>query len=145
GRPYWGGGWGAPAGRVFHPGRPPEFHHRHIEANAQMMPAGAWLRPAYYGAPRERDEAIAAEVAAAHGKAGMIDASTLGKIEIRGPDAAEFLNQLYVTAHLKQSVGRARYGLMTDAAGTITDDGVVCRLSESHFFVTATTTGVEAV
>jgi sarcosine oxidase subunit alpha len=143
--PYSGESFGVLAGRSFDPVRRTAMHHRHIEANAQMMPAGAWLRPAYYGAPRERDEAIAAEVAAVHGKAGMIDVSTLGKIEIRGPDAAEFLNQLYVTAHLKQPVGRARYGLMTDAAGTITDDGVVCRLNEWHFFVTATTTGVEAV
>src|SRR5262249_61378247 len=119
GPPYSGESWAGPGGRSLARGPPPAIHPRHIEANAQMMPAGPWLRPAYYGAPRERDEAIAAEVAAVHGKAGMIDVSTLGKIEIRGPDAAEFLNQLYVTAHLKQSVGRARYGLMTDAAGTI--------------------------
>ena len=80
-----------------------------------------------------------------HASAGLIDVSTLGKIDVRGPDAAEFLNRMYFTAHLKQPTGRARYAVMTDATGAIVDDGVICRLSDNHFFVTATTSGVEAV
>jgi len=78
-------------------------------------------------------------------RAGLIDVTTLGKIEVRGPDAAELLNRLYFTAHLKQPASRARYAVMTDATGAITDDGIICRLSDRHFFVTATTSGVDAV
>jgi sarcosine oxidase, subunit alpha len=143
--PYSGESFGVLAGRGFDPVRRTAMHHRHLEAGAQMMPAGTWLRPAYYGAKGSAAEAIAAEVAAVHSKSGLIDLSTLGKIEVRGPDAAEFLNRIYFTPHLKQPIGHARYALMTDLAGTITDDGVICRLAETHFFVTATTSGVEAV
>jgi sarcosine oxidase subunit alpha len=143
--PYSGESFGVLAGRSFEPVRRTPMHHRHLEAGAQMMVAGAWLRPAYYGAATEAEEAIVKEVGAVRSTAGLIDVSTLGKIEIRGPDAAEFLNRLYFTSHLKQPVNRARYGVMTDATGAITDDGVVCRLADQHFFVTATTSGVEAV
>jgi sarcosine oxidase subunit alpha len=143
--PYSGESFGVLAGRGFDPVRRTAMHHRHLEAGARMMPAGAWLRPAYYGARDNAEEAIAAEVAAVHSKSGLIDVSTLGKIEVRGPEAAEFLNRIYFTPHLQQPIGRARYAAMTDLAGTIMDDGVICRLAATHFFVTATTTGVEAV
>ena len=143
--PYSGESFGVLAGRSFNPVRRSAMHHRHLEAGAQMMTAGAWMRPAYYGDKRKAQSIIASEVATVRSTAGLIDVSTLGKIEIRGPAAAEFLDRLYFTGHLKQSVGRVRYGLMTDATGTITDDGVICRLAEAHFFVTATTSGVEAV
>ena len=143
--PFSGESFGVLAGRSFDPARRSAMHHRHVEAGAQMMPAAAWLRPAYYGTKDHAAEAIAAEVAAVHAKAGLIDVSTLGKIEVRGPDAAEFLNRMYFTSHLKQPVGRARYALMTDMTGAVIDDGVICRLAEAHFFVTATTSGVEAV
>jgi sarcosine oxidase subunit alpha len=69
----------------------------------------------------------------------------LGGLEVRGPDAAEFLNRMYTFAYLKQPVGRARYVLMTDDAGVIVDDGVACRLADDHFYVTATTSGVDGV
>src|SRR4029079_2141601 len=101
-----------------------------LEAGAQMMVAGAWLRPAYYGRPESAETAIAREVATVRGNTGMIDVSTLGKLEIRGPDAAAFLNRIYVTGHLKQPVGRARYCLATDITGVVSDDGIVCRLAE---------------
>jgi sarcosine oxidase subunit alpha len=76
---------------------------------------------------------------------GLIDVSTLGKIEVRGPDAAEFLNRIYFTPHLKQPLHRGRYALMTDATGAVIDDGVICRLADAHFYVTATSSGVEGV
>ncbi|MGQ0658521.1 MAG: aminomethyltransferase family protein, partial [Chromatiales bacterium] len=76
---------------------------------------------------------------------GLIDVSTLGKLEIRGPDAAELLNRIYTFAYVKQPVGRSRYVLMTDSTGAIADDGVACRMGEQHFYVTATTGGVDAV
>ena len=143
--PYSGESFGVLAGRSFDPVRRTAMHHRHLDLGAQMMPAGAWMRPAYYGSKENSAEAIAREVAAVRSNAGLIDVSTLGKIEFRGPDAAEFLNRMYFTSHLKQPVGRARYAVMTDATGAISDDGVICRLADTHFFVTATTSAVEAV
>ena len=143
--PYCGESFGVLAGRSFDPIRRTPMHHRHIEAGAQMMVTGAWLRPAYYGEARGAQNAIAAEVASVRSGVGLIDVSTLGKIEVRGPDAAEFLNRIYFTPHLKQPFDRGRYGLMTDATGAIIDDGVICRLSNAHFYVTATTSGVEGV
>ncbi len=143
--PYSGESFGVLAGRDSEPVRHTAMHHRHIEAGAQMIPTALWLRPGYYAQPAYAEAAIAAEAEAVRTKAGLIDVSTLGKIEIRGPDAAEFLNRLYFTGHLKQPKDRARYALMTDLTGTIIDDGVVCRLDDQHFFVTATSSGVEAV
>ena len=75
----------------------------------------------------------------------MIDVSTLGGIEVCGPDAAEFLERIYTFAYKKQEVGRSRYVLMTDESGVIADDGVACRFHQNHFYVTATTSGVDAV
>jgi sarcosine oxidase subunit alpha len=110
-----------------------------------MMPAGLWLRPAYYGAKNDRDDCIAREARAVRSNVGIIDVSTLGKLEIRGADAAEFLERVYTFRYAKQPVGRLRYVLMTDSAGAIIDDGVACRINEQHFYVTATTGGVDGV
>jgi sarcosine oxidase subunit alpha len=133
------------AGRVFDPERRTAMHHRHLELGAQMMPAGLWWRPAYYGAKSTRDQAIRDEVHAVRNNVGLIDVSTLGGLDVRGPDAAEFLNRMYTFAYAKQPVGRCRYVLMTDNAGVITDDGVAVRFHDEHFYVTATTSGVDAV
>jgi len=131
------------AGRSFYPALRTNIHHRHIEAGAQMLQAGAWYRPAYYGDDPER--AIREEVLQVRQSVGLIDVSTLGGIEVRGPDAAEFLNRVYTFAYMKQAPGTVRYALMTNEAGVVIDDGVVCRLGPQHFYVTATTGGVEAV
>ncbi len=136
---------GVLAGRSFYPVRTTAMHTRHLEAGAQMMVAGPWLRPAYYGPPEARAQAIREEVMNVRNNVGLIDVSTLGGLDIRGPDAAEFLNRVYTFAYLKQQVGRARYVLMTNEAGTIADDGVACRFHDHYFYVTATTGGVEAV
>ena len=133
------------AGRVFEPVRYTAMHHRHIEAGAKMMPAGLWLRPEYYGKAADRERLIQEEARNVRENVGLIDVSTLGGLDIRGPDAAEFLNRMYTFAYLKQPVGRSRYVLMTDLAGVIVDDGVACRMSDEHFYVTATTSGVDAV
>src|SRR5690606_30625827 len=127
------------------PERHTAMHHRHLELGAQMMPAGLWYRPAFYGRPEEREQAIRAEVVNVRNNVGLIDVSTLGGLVIRGPDAAEFLNRLYTFSYVKQPVGRSRYVLMTDQAGAIVDDGVACRFHEQHFYVTATTSGADAV
>ena len=133
------------AGRSFQPLRRTAIHHRHLELGAQMMPAGNWLRPAYYGDPALRAQLIEQEALAIRNKVGLIDVSTLGKLEVRGPDAAEFMNRMYTFAYLKQPVGRLRYVLMTDETGVITDDGIAARFGDDHFYVSTTTGGSDAV
>ncbi|MDE0174538.1 MAG: 2Fe-2S iron-sulfur cluster-binding protein [Defluviicoccus sp.] len=136
---------GVLAGRSFEPVRLTPMHRRHVEAGARTLVAGDWLRPAFYGPETERDRLIEEEAAHVRAAVGLIDVSTLGGIEIRGPDAAAFLERMYTFAYRRQPVGRLRYVLMCDAAGTIVDDGVACRLGEEHFYVTATTGGADRV
>ena len=143
--PYIPEKFGHLAGRVFEPERHTAMHNRHIEAGAKMMVAGLWYRPAFYGPSENREQAIREEVTNVRQNVGLIDVSTLGGLDIRGPDAAEFLNRLYTFAYAKQPVGRSRYVLMTEQAGAIIDDGVACRFHDEHFYVTATTGGVDAV
>ncbi|SUD79058.1 2Fe-2S iron-sulfur cluster-binding protein [Pseudomonas putida] len=133
------------AGRAFDPYRQTPMHRRHLEAGAKMMPAGIWQRPAYYGKPSERDKCMQAEALHVRRKVGIIDVSTLGGLDVRGPDAAELLNRMYTFAFLKQPVGRSRYALMTNEHGVVIDDGVCARFAENHFYVTATTSGVERI
>ena len=135
------------AGRSFYPARRSSIHYLHLEAGAIMLQAGPWYRPAYYltETRKSKQEAINAEVMNVRSNVGLVDVSTLGGLEIRGPDAAEFINRIYTFGFLKQPVGKARYALMCNEAGVVIDDGVACRLSEQHFYVTATTGGVDAV
>lgn len=132
------------AGQGFHPERLTPMHHRHVELGAQMMAVGAWWRPLFYGPPSAFERATDAEVGAVRDNVGMIDVSTLGKFQIRGPDAAEFIDRLYTSRHATQPVGRIRYLLMTNEAGTIVDDGVAARLGDQHFYLTATTGAADA-
>ncbi|MDO6564997.1 2Fe-2S iron-sulfur cluster-binding protein [Amphritea sp. 1_MG-2023] len=133
------------AGRIFDPRRHTAMHHRHLELGAKMIAAGNWRRPAYYGDAAQRDRWIREEAEHVRSKVGLIDVSTLGGIELRGPDAAEFMNRIYTFAFLKQPVGKTRYAVLTNEHGVVIDDGVACRISEDHFYVTATTSGVERV
>ncbi len=133
------------AGRRFHPLRRTPLHHRHLALGAQMMPTGSWQRPAYYGDPPQRAACIQTEVTAVRKGAGIIDVSTLGGIELRGPDAAEFMNRLYTFGFVKQPIGKTRYAVLTNEQGVVADDGVAARLGEHHYYVTATTSGVDQV
>lgn len=133
------------AGRGFEPYRRTAMHYRHLELGAKMIPAGIWQRPAFYGPADQRDKCIALEAEQVRNKVGLIDISTLGGLEIRGPDAAEFLNRMYTFAFLKQPVGKTRYAVLTSEQGVVIDDGVACRIAEDHFYVTATTSGVDSV
>src|SRR5215813_9453493 len=143
--PYVPEKFGHLAGRSFEPERHTAMHHRHRELGARMMVAGLWYRPAFYGKKDQREQAIREEVLAVRNNVGLIDVSTLGGLDVRGPDAAEFLNRLYTFTYAKQPVGRSRYVLMCDQTGAIIDDGVACRFHDEHFYVTATTSGVDGV
>jgi sarcosine oxidase subunit alpha len=108
---------------------------------AVMMEAGLWYRSAWFATAGETTwrQSVDREVLTVREHVGICDVSTLGKIEIAGPDAAEFLNRIYSNAMLKLPVGKARYGLMLREDGIVYDDGTVSRLAEDHFFITTTT------
>lgn len=114
------------------------LHREHLNLSASLMTAGAWLRPAHYGN-------IESEVLAVRNHAGIIDISTLGKIKISGIDAAEFLHRFYTGNFINQKHGTVRYALLLDETGVIVDDGVVARLTDGSFWVTATTGHADAV
>ena len=137
---------GHSAGRSFYPARRSNMHYRHIEAGAEMLQAGAWFRPAFYKQSNiTRQDCINDEVINVRNNVGLVDVSTLGGLEVRGPDAGEFLNRFYTFGFVKQPVGRARYALLTNEAGVVIDDGVACRFGDNHYYVTATTGGVDRV
>ncbi len=121
------------------------LHHEHIRLGADMRPVGAWWRPYFYGPKQDAKRLIEEEVHAVRNGVGVLDVSTLGGLEVRGPDAGEFLNRIYTMAYKKQPVGRCRYCLMTNEMGTVIDDGVAYRLAEDLFYVTATTGAVARV
>jgi sarcosine oxidase, subunit alpha len=137
--------FGHMAGRAFDPVRQTAMHVQHEALGAQFMAAGAWLRPAYYGPEAKANDAIMGEAMAVRTGVGIIDVGTLGKLEVRGPDAAAFLERMYTWTYAKQPVGKCKYLLMTDQAGIVTDDGVAARLHDMHFYCTATTSGVDSV
>ncbi|PYB81158.1 aminomethyltransferase [Pseudomonas sp. LB-090624] len=133
------------AGRAFDPYRQTPMHHRHLQAGAKMMPAGIWQRPAYYGKPEDRERCMQEEARHVREKVGLIDVSTLGGLDVRGPDAAELLERLYTFGFARLAIGRTRYALMTNEHGVVIDDGVCARLGEQHFYVSATTSGVDRI
>jgi sarcosine oxidase subunit alpha len=133
------------AGRKFRPVRRTPMHEQHAAEKASWLLAGNWMRPAFYGSGGDEKTLIAAEVLRVRTNVGMIDVSTLGGLDVRGPDAAEFLNRMYTFAYAKLPVGKTRYLLMTNESGTVIDDGVACRRGEEYFYVTATTTGVDRI
>jgi sarcosine oxidase subunit alpha len=128
------------AGRGFTPERRTPLDAEHAARGAVWMPAGNWRRPEYYAVPgRSREQAIAEEVVAVRTRVGLIDVGTLGKIEVHGPDAAEFLDRVYAGRFSNLKVGMTRYALMLDESGVIIDDGVVGRLGPESFYLTTTT------
>ncbi|RUW22843.1 aminomethyltransferase, partial [Mesorhizobium sp. M1A.F.Ca.IN.020.06.1.1] len=133
------------AGRKFTPMRRTPMHAHHCAEGASWLLAGNWMRPAFYGQGSDDKKIIADEVRNTRNNVGMIDVSTLGGLDIRGPDAAEFLNRMYTFAYAKLPIGKTRYLLMTNEAGTVIDDGVACRRGDQYFYVTATTTGVDRI
>jgi len=134
------------AGRGFTPERRTPMHHRHAAAGAVWMPAGAWLRPEYYAITGQtRAQCIEGEVLAVRNGVGLIDVGTLGKLEIRGPQAAEFLERVYISKYAGLKVGMTRYAVMCDESGVVIDDGVIARLADDHFYFTTTTSGAALI
>ena len=128
------------AGMGFHPHRHSGVHDRHVALDANFMTVGGWQRPEFYRVSgQSRADCIAAEVSAVRGAAGLIDVSTLGKIEIFGPDAGAFLDRIYTGSFSDLRVGMTRYGLLLDEGGIVRDDGVIARLADQHFYFTTTT------
>ncbi|MCY4500535.1 MAG: sarcosine oxidase subunit alpha family protein, partial [Alphaproteobacteria bacterium] len=117
------------------------------EANGAVFePVGQWLRARYYPVGNETmREAVARECRAVREAAGILDASTLGKIDIRGPDAAEFLNRIYTNGWKTLGIGRCRYGLMLGEDGMVFDDGVTTRTGEHRYLMTTTSGNAAAV
>ncbi|MGC6536045.1 MAG: sarcosine oxidase subunit alpha [Candidatus Puniceispirillaceae bacterium] len=148
--PYTPTSIGAIAGRdikgLFDTDRRTRMDSWHQQAGAEYEHVGQWMRAWYYPQNDETmEQAVQREVLAARQTAGLLDASTLGKIDIQGPDAAEFLNRIYTNSWLKLPIGRCRYGLMLKDDGMVMDDGVTTRLGENHFHMTTTTGGAAGV
>ncbi|MET1012433.1 MAG: glycine cleavage T C-terminal barrel domain-containing protein, partial [Actinomycetota bacterium] len=132
-------------GDLLDPIRTTRSHPWHEEHGAVFEDVGQWKRPRYFPGDREdMDAAVARECLAVRNAAGVLDASTLGKIEVVGPDAAAFLDRMYTNRMSTLPVGSIRYGFMLGLDGMVADDGVAMRLAEDRFYVT-TTTGTAAM
>jgi sarcosine oxidase, subunit alpha len=114
------------------------IHHRHPASNVTWMDMGAWKRPLVYSS-------VEAECRAVHERVGIIDVSTLGKLDVKGLDAAAYLEWIHPNRVANLKPGRIRYRVMLDDAGIIVDDGTIARLAEDHFFVTTGTGALESV
>jgi sarcosine oxidase, subunit alpha len=131
---------------LFDPVRTTPIHDWAEGRGAKFENVALWRRAWYFPKPGETmHDAVARECRAVREAVGIFDASTLGKIEVVGPDAAEFMNRLYINPWLKLEVGRCRYGLMLKEDGYILDDGVVARVAPDCFHVTTTTGGASRV
>ncbi|MEO0912094.1 MAG: sarcosine oxidase subunit alpha family protein [Pseudomonadota bacterium] len=131
----------------FRPTRLTPSHQWAMENGASFTEAGLWLRAEWYAQPGEKGwrDSVDREVIATRQSLGIADVSTLGKIDIQGRDAADFLNRVYSNPFLKLPVGKVRYGLMLREDGFAYDDGTTARMSETHFIMTTTTTNAGLV
>ncbi len=131
---------GQHVGTHFKPLRRTPLDAWHQAAGALWIDAGLWRRPQAYPAPGE-DLAAAChrEVVATRRQVGLCDVTSLGRIDIQGPDAAEFLNRVYVNGWKSLAVGRVRYGVMLREDGVVFDDGTTARWGEHHYLMTTTT------
>ncbi|MFQ5520101.1 MAG: 2Fe-2S iron-sulfur cluster-binding protein, partial [Candidatus Methylomirabilia bacterium] len=129
---------GVLAGPDHEPVKRTALHHRHAALGATWMDMGQWKRPLVY-------TSVEAECRAVHERVGLIDVSTLGKLDIKGTDAGRFLDWIHPNRFSDLKVGRVRYRAMLDDAGIILDDGTVARLGEDHFFLTTGSGSLELV
>ncbi|MEO0567627.1 MAG: sarcosine oxidase subunit alpha family protein [Pseudomonadota bacterium] len=138
---------GEARGKIFQPLRRTPMHSWHEENGAHFEPVGAWRRPyCFRKTPAEAvDVAVKREINQTRKSLGLLDASTLGKLVVKGPDAGKFLDMLYTNMMSTLKPGRCRYGLMCSENGFLIDDGVVARLDEDTFLCHTTTGGAESI
>jgi methylglutamate dehydrogenase subunit C len=138
---------GRSSGRDFRPTRLTPSHRWAAEQGAVFVEVGQWLRTQWLPRPGETHwrQSVDREVLATRGSVGICDVTTLGKIDVQGTDAGEFLNRIYANAFAKLPVGKVRYGLMLREDGHAMDDGTAARLADDHFVVTTTTANAVGV
>jgi sarcosine oxidase, subunit alpha len=137
---------GAARGALFEPVRQTPMHDWAAARGAVFENVGTWQRARYF--PRNGEDmptAVARECHVVRNAVGIFDATTLGKIEVIGPDAVEFLNRLYTNDFGRLAIGHCRYGVLLNEAGYVMDDGIVARLAQDRFHVTTTTGGAAGV
>ncbi|MEM7491196.1 MAG: glycine cleavage T C-terminal barrel domain-containing protein, partial [Pseudomonadota bacterium] len=137
---------GEARGAIFQPLRRTPMHDWHDTHGAHWEPVGQWRRPyCYLRGGETPEDAVAREVKNARQALGLLDASTLGKILVRGPDAGRFLDMLYTNMMSSLKPGRCRYGLMCDENGFLMDDGVVARIDDQTWLCHTTTGGADRI
>ena len=138
---------GALAGARHHPIRRTPFHYEHEESGAVWLDMGEWKRPRYYKTQKSSEERVCVEeeYRAVRERVGLIDVSTLGKLDLRGRDVGKLLDKIYVGRLSDLRPGRVRYGVLCDEAGIMLDDGTVSRLADDHYFITTTTGNLDFV
>ena len=131
---------GRTVGKHFRPTRRSPLHAWHEQNGGVFIEAGLWQRAWYYNWAGDRPEtAYIKEMELVRSGVGIADVSTLGKIDVQGPDAAEFLNRVYVNGFAKLPIGKARYGVMLNDDGVVLDDGTTSRISDTQYYMTTTT------
>ncbi|MDA8586374.1 sarcosine oxidase subunit alpha family protein [Rhodobacteraceae bacterium] len=137
---------GEAKGVLFQPIRKTPMHDWHEANGAQFEPVGGWRRPYAFPKPGESvEDAVAREVNATRGNVGLLDASTLGKLIVKGPDAGRFLDMLYTNMMSTLKPGKCRYGLMCSENGFLIDDGVVARLDDDTWLCHTTSGGADSI
>ncbi len=137
---------GESVGDLYEPVRKTAIHERHEEQCPPFENVGQWLRPWYY--PRDGEDlhaAVARECQATRSSVGIMDASTLGKIDVQGPDATRFLERIYTHDVGRMKPGKCAYGIMLGEDGMLKDDGVMARIDEQRYYLTTTTGGAAPV
>jgi sarcosine oxidase subunit alpha len=137
---------GRDRGALFDPVRTTALHDWHVAQGAVFEDVGQWKRPRHYPHPGEdMDAAVLRECASARTGVGILDGSTLGKIDVQGRDAAELLDRIYTNLMSSLKVGSIRYGVMCGVDGMVIDDGTVLRVAEDRFLVYTTTGGAAKI
>jgi sarcosine oxidase subunit alpha len=138
---------GALAGMRHHPVRRTPMHYQHDQLGAVWMDMGDWKRPRYYdpAGTGNQEQCVEQEYHAVRERAGIIDVSTLGKIEVKGSDAGRLLDLVFTHTFSALPIGRVRYSVLCDEMGTIVDDGTISRMDEQRYFLTTTTGNADFV
>jgi len=138
---------GALAGPRHHPIRRTPMHYVHDHSGAVWMDMGEWKRPRYYRTTScaAEQSCVEEEYRAVRERAGLIDVSTLGKLDVKGRDAGKLLDKVYTNRFSDLKPGRVRYSVLCDEAGIMLDDGTISRLTADHYFITTTTGNLDFV